>query len=175
MHSQLKIQDTTIYYISNEYESWYVELEEIAIIGEMTNDAGPFEPDFFMVFVKRSFDVMLFPIDSCTQGQAEIWPFLEAHDRDVSGGSLVGCTTFNSEVLWPRELHGKEMFDFGFQKHQTLWRMFWRQFGFYKKYFDKPLLLKEALRTYLNKQCAVGVPSGRRQKYRIPLFDFCRC
>lgn len=109
------------------YESpdrgWELPISEINIIGEYTNSDGPYLDDWFIVFILRDGKSLEAPVYAGIQND-----FM----KEISGQlhtkleyTLANSTNFASNILWPREISGKQMFVITKQPAQgTLGRLF---------------------------------------------------
>ena len=80
------------------------------ILGEYTNNDGPFLDDYFLVFVTRA--GQSYRASFYCEGRDE---FVEAFGTNFGASivfALVGSTDFASSVLWPSELAGKPLYEF---------------------------------------------------------------
>jgi hypothetical protein len=121
------LEDGAIHYHSQNYGSWKLPIAEIRVIGEYTNQNGPFLDDWFIAFV-------LAP-----NGWYEASMYAEGNDEfraslanelgeDALVGRLYSSTDFASRIIWPRSLHGEP-----FLRFTTLPGSWWRElFGLEK-------------------------------------------
>jgi hypothetical protein len=105
------LTDGVISYRSEVYGSWELPVSDVSLMGEYTNEGGPFADDYFLVFVTRH-DSGWFEGSFYGEGRDELVRALS---------SLLGCeislelshsTTFTSRILWPERMRGKVLFDF---------------------------------------------------------------
>jgi hypothetical protein len=89
---------------------WCLRKEEIVLVAEYTTAAGPFGDDWFLVFATAN-KITYFttcPIYSDSRGAAE--EFLSAQFSVEL--RLAKSTEWNSIVLWPKALEGRNLFEF---------------------------------------------------------------
>jgi hypothetical protein len=111
MHSgKLELCDGVIRYRVDSTTIWELPLSRVRVIGEATNQNGPYLDDYFLCFAPdaNSWHEASF----YAEGQTEFLKSLE---------SILGCelslrlccsTDFDSNVIWPPHLAGKPMFSF---------------------------------------------------------------
>ena len=87
---------------------WALRVSDLRLVGESTNENGPFADDWTLVFAtgadtwhEASFDAFA-GTDFLAQLEHAIGAALKPQ--------LVACTTFDSRVLWPPELGGRPVF-----------------------------------------------------------------
>jgi hypothetical protein len=107
---QVHISHTVVDYRSRSYTSWNIDLLNVRIVGEFTDEAGPYCEDQFLVFVTgrgKRFDL---PFGACgfSEARQHIGHFLNA----LLEPRLAFSTALNSAVLWPPALEGKPLFRF---------------------------------------------------------------
>lgn len=86
-----------------------IPITDVAIVGEFTNEDGPFAEDHFIVFVSSDGRVIYTPLYDLPTD------FLERLESLVRGHiqtRLNFQTTFRSRVLWPSESEGEELLSF---------------------------------------------------------------
>lgn len=119
----ISLSEEVIRYDSPIYGSWVLRLDEVFVIGEMTNEMGPFSDDYFFCFVTgegRWVEASYYAdgSDAFFSALCEALGPLQLR--------LNNSTTFASNVLWPHHLSGKPLFRFT-DLHTTT---FGRLFGF---------------------------------------------
>jgi len=105
----LHFDGSLITYTSQDYGSFAIPLSEVAVIGEFTNDNGPFADDWFLVFVHRSgkewFEASIY---------AEEVESVREQLSSALGSSitlhLATSTDFASCILWPASFAGSPLF-----------------------------------------------------------------
>lgn len=124
---QVRLIDDAMLYSSNSYQSWQIGLNDIKVIGEFTNEDGPYCEDHFLVFVTdaKGWHELPFGADgfsaAITQLQRRFGGNLEPR--------LSFTTSFDSAVLWPFEMKGKKLFHFPRMPPLTIWRKLLGVFG----------------------------------------------
>jgi hypothetical protein len=109
-HCRLELCDDSIRYWVDGTLAWELSVSVVCIIGEATNDHGPFLDDYFLCFATDADS--WFEASFYAEGRHEFLKSLAV----VHGGSLtlrlVGSTDYASNVLWPFHLAGTPMFSF---------------------------------------------------------------
>ncbi|MCX6954518.1 MAG: hypothetical protein NTV51_20385 [Verrucomicrobia bacterium] len=100
-----------IHYSSATFGSWSVQFDSISIIGEYTNQNGPYLDDYFLIFVGESRQEW-WEASFYADGRDPTLSALERTFPGVSQLGLCGSTSFESHVLWPPKHHGKPLFVF---------------------------------------------------------------
>ncbi len=105
-------------------DSLGLPLVDVKVIGEYSNQNGPFADDYFICFVTDA------------PGWTEVSFYAEGRDALLSGletyfGAgillgLCGSTDFNSRILWPPRLAGREFIEFKPIKPKSRWVQFIR-------------------------------------------------
>ena len=88
---------------------WQVRISDIKVIGEHTDDHGPYVDDYFFVFLtqRQTYEASFY-----AEGRDEVLTELSrALGRQLSC-ELVRITEFQSRVMWPADLEGQPLFDF---------------------------------------------------------------
>jgi hypothetical protein len=97
-------------YRSEVYGTWELPISEITIIGEYTNEDGPFADDYFIAFLTDAEPGWL---EASFYGEGRD-SMLEELSRvlgsDLSCG-LAHSTTFTSRILWPEHKKSRELFE----------------------------------------------------------------
>ncbi|MBX3377925.1 MAG: hypothetical protein KF678_13090 [Phycisphaeraceae bacterium] len=108
MTGRVWIEDGFIKNRSTLFGDWEVRIADLRLIGEATNENGPFLDDWMLIFAcdaRAWFEASVF-----APGIFELCEELGG----VVGGKLVpqlaGSATFNSRVMWPAALQGKPVF-----------------------------------------------------------------
>jgi hypothetical protein len=109
MHpAKLEIVERMIRYGLDGSIVWELPLSFIHVIGEATNDHGPFLDDYFFCFAT---DANTWYVASFyAEGREEFLKSLEELLECELELKLMGSTDFDSNVLWPRHMAGKKMF-----------------------------------------------------------------
>lgn len=105
------IADGLISYRSEVYGSWEIPVSDVTVIGEYTNEDGPFADDYFLVFVTRD-DSGWFEGSFYGSGRDELVKELSVLLGSEISLELSHSTTFTSRILWPETMIGKALFDF---------------------------------------------------------------
>ena len=105
---QIQLDGDVIRYRSSRYGNWDLPVSDVRVIGEATNDSGPFADDYFFCFATGP--GMWLEASFYAEGRDE---FLRALGEKL--GSPLECrlcnsTDFASRVLWPPALAGEPMF-----------------------------------------------------------------
>jgi hypothetical protein len=110
MSGIIELIDGMVKYKSWNYGAWELPLSEIKVIGEYTNQNGPFADDYFYVFITNleEWHEASFYAD----GRDSFFRKLGAELHQELHGTLVASADFNSNIIWPTSLAGKEMFEF---------------------------------------------------------------
>ena len=105
----IRLEGDTITYSSSYFGEWTLPLSDLKVIGEYTNEDGPFLDDYFFVFVAD-------PHESWYEASF----FAEGRDLFLTElGARLGCrltcslcnsARFRSRVWWPPQLAGQDMF-----------------------------------------------------------------
>jgi hypothetical protein len=89
---------------------WEVPVDEVRVIGEYTNQSGPWGDDWFVLFVGRDGNWFEVPTDVAT---------LTSVLRDLSDRlhtpitlGLANSASFRSSILWPPSLSGQQLLSF---------------------------------------------------------------
>ncbi|MCF7956681.1 MAG: hypothetical protein K9M75_12835 [Phycisphaerae bacterium] len=102
--------DGMIKYQFQDQVTWELAVSEIKVIGEYTNQNGPFADDYFYVFI-TNLDVW-YEASFYAHGRDSFFRKLGAELHQELHGTLVASADFNSNIIWPPSLAGKEMFEF---------------------------------------------------------------
>ncbi|MCP3915899.1 MAG: hypothetical protein GY711_10125 [bacterium] len=90
-------------------ERWWLDLDDLKIVGECTTDLGPVAEDWFLVFVAGDPPEFL---EAPVSSLREVIPALAGTLGKEPWPGLIGETGYASRVLWPPELEGEELFDY---------------------------------------------------------------
>jgi len=105
---RIELVGDTIGYESATYSSWAINVGDVRIVGEATNENGPFSDDYFLCFATarekwheasihaRGFDTFLSVLSARLGSALQL--------------GLTASTGFGSRILWPHELADKPMF-----------------------------------------------------------------
>jgi hypothetical protein len=102
------IEEGTIHYQSS-YGGWRLPISEIRVMGEHTDDHGPYVDDYFFVFLT---DSHFYEASFYAEGRDTF--LSELSDLLVAKIScdLVRSTDFQSRVMWPPDIAGQPFYDF---------------------------------------------------------------
>jgi hypothetical protein len=105
---RLEIDGKELVYTVTKKELWRIPAIKVCAIGEYTTPAGPFADDYFLVFVLEGgkWHEASFYVNGRDVFLAELSKIYNDHIRP----GLAQSTKWNSRVLWPKELEGKELF-----------------------------------------------------------------
>ena len=106
-----RIADGVISYRSEVYGSWELPVSEVTVIGEYTNEDGPFADDYFLVFLSRN-ESWWFEGSFYGEGRDEVLHELSTLLGSEISLGLSHTTTFTSRILWPEKMRGEAFFDF---------------------------------------------------------------
>jgi hypothetical protein len=98
-----------IRYRSAASGDWDLPVSDVRIIGEATNQNGPFADDYFFCFA--SGPGMWHEASFYAEGRDEFLRLLGAKLGSPLQAGLYGSADFASRVLWPPQLAGEPMFD----------------------------------------------------------------
>jgi len=108
---EISLRDGSVRYWGGSEPSWEMPLEDIAVIGEYTNQSGPVLDDWFLVFVSRS-TRHFFLAPYYATGIDQLRSGLSAVLNSPLPTSLANSADFKSVVLWPSQLAGKDLMQF---------------------------------------------------------------
>lgn len=89
---------------------WSLDTAKVLLVGELTNDRGPFEDDWFILFFTAPDNYL--SVSSYAEGCME---FLEALGKHLGAPllpTLFASADWASNVLWPASLVGRPVFTF---------------------------------------------------------------
>ena len=107
---QILLDGDVIRYRSTVYGDWDLPVSEVRIIGEATNQNGPFADDYFFCFATGP--GMWCEASFYAEGCEEFLRSLGAKLGAPLEIGLCHSTDFASRVLWPPSLAGQPMFRF---------------------------------------------------------------
>ena len=120
------LKNGRLQYFGNTGLELTLQLSDVKVIGEKTNENGPFCEDYFLVLVQNNGKWHEIPLSAFSWESV-----LEKMERDTGSQlqlQLINSTTFASRVLWPTKLAGKPIFDF-VQTPLPNWLRFANRFG----------------------------------------------
>ena len=109
MKPQVSLADSKVIYLDNASIRYEIPLSQICVVGEATNESGPYQDDWFLCL-----------------GNEDTWYEVSVYSRDFEkfleelseylgvplALTLSGSTDFNSRVLWPPKLKEQSMFQY---------------------------------------------------------------
>lgn len=107
----ISLSNGVVLYFGGTEPSWQLAVSDIAAIGEYTNQSGPIQDDWFVVFVSRS-SAQFFLASAYAAGLDHLRSSLGAMLGFSLAPSLANSTNFKSVVLWPPHLAGNELIQF---------------------------------------------------------------
>lgn len=109
---RLRLTGDEICYTSGDYGTWSFPAKDLRVLGEYTNDQGPFLDDWFMVFVTTGKDGW-YEASSYSDGIEEFLTQLTAHLKTHPlRCELAASADYASRILWPGPLNGQPLFEF---------------------------------------------------------------
>lgn len=106
----IDLDGDVIRYTSATYSDWSICIRDIRIVGEATNQNGPFSDDYFLCFVTGP--EMWYEASFYDAGCDSFLAALGARLGVTFQPELSWSTDFASRILWPIELAGKPMFKY---------------------------------------------------------------
>jgi len=91
--------------------AWSLLVRQLAVVGEYTNQSGPWADDWFMVFVCRD-SSQFFLAPAYANGIDSVRERLGKTLGAPLPATLANCAEFNSVVLWPSSLAGSTLMSF---------------------------------------------------------------
>ncbi|MEM9252799.1 MAG: hypothetical protein AAGB29_10665 [Planctomycetota bacterium] len=101
------------------FDEWSLSLDRVCVVGEHTNESGPFADDYFMSFAHAD------------ETWVDVSRYAEGFDAFASGladrlqagllTGLAGSTTFASRILWPETHLDRPMFTYTTRKPASWW------------------------------------------------------
>jgi hypothetical protein len=105
----IRLDGDVIRYRSSAYGNWDLAVSDVRMVGERTNQSGPFADDYFFCFATGP--GMWQEASFYAEGRDE---FLDALGAKLGAPLFVGLchsADFASRILWPPSLAGQAMFD----------------------------------------------------------------
>ncbi len=106
----IKLDGDVIQYTSIDYSDWTIRVDDIRIIGEATNQNGPFVDDYFLCFATGP--EMWYEASFYAAGRDAFLAALGARLGITFRLTLSSSTDFASRILWPLELADMPMFQY---------------------------------------------------------------
>ena len=101
-------RDCLVHYLPQN-EAWRLPLADIRIIGEYTTNDGPYDDDYFFVFVTRH---EWFEASFYAAGRDEVISALSSKLNHTLTTRLTFSTTSANCILWPKAMDGQPLFDY---------------------------------------------------------------
>lgn len=127
---QIEFDRDVIRYSSKTYPSWTIRLGDVRLIGEATNQDGPFADDYFLCFATNS--ERWYEASFYAENRDDFLATLGARLGTEFRLELSFSTDFSSRILWPVEYADQPMFDFRDIPPQTVFGRFLNFLGFSK-------------------------------------------
>jgi hypothetical protein len=155
---KLTFTDDIVSYESRSRCSWRLDAAAIRLVGEFTNQSGPYMDDYFFVFFKRGEEEWYEASFYC-DGRDEAWKALTARFSGLAQPGLFNSADSKSRVLWPAEHAGQPLFEFREMKRGSRWqdRLLDRLFS----PFVFETILRPEYREKPNQSPGPTAPSGR--------------
>lgn len=106
----IEFAEDTIRYTSARYPDWTIRVDDIRVIGEATNQNGPWADDYFICFATGP--EMWHEASFYASGLETLLSTLSARLGIKLQLSLIGSTDFASRIHWPPELADTPMFQY---------------------------------------------------------------
>jgi hypothetical protein len=90
--------------------SWTLRISDLLVLGEFTNDAGPFMDDYCYVFV--AMNQKCYAASFYSEGREAFLQALEQHLHATLDHKLTRSTDRASNVLWPPDIAGQPLYEF---------------------------------------------------------------
>lgn len=127
--------DSGIIYIKTQKIYWEylsknlleIEIGDIKAIGEYTTPHALHKNEWFIVFILQSRE---FQISTYAKGMTEVLEQLSIHFNSRVFGRLGTAETFESNIIYPPELKGQNMYSIEIKKTKTWFDRFRGRLGF---------------------------------------------
>lgn len=95
-----------------------IRFDQIHLLGEFTNEDGPFADDHFVVFCVGKDEIVAVPVDQKILGVIRNFSCFTGRTIDLE---LIGETTFKNRILWPAAFIGQPFLAYrnGFSRVET--------------------------------------------------------
>lgn len=107
--TKVSLTDTHVVLTQGNKEIVIIPVDDIKLIGEYTTANGPIVDDWFIVFMTSEKDWT--QISEYTPGMLEMLQELGAHLKAEIIGSLAYSTSWKTNIIWPQQVAGQEMWD----------------------------------------------------------------
>lgn len=94
----------------SKFGDWELPVSSLRVLGENTNQNGPYADDWFLCFATGPEMWLEAPVSA--EGSGELLKALSKRLGVSLATELFSSTDFTSRVLWPPELAGQPMFQF---------------------------------------------------------------
>ena len=142
---RLWLDGDVVCYESKTYAGWQIQVADIRIIGEVTNQNGPCTDDYFICFVTDASGSWKEASFYATGRDETLEQLSDRLGRDLEL-RLSSSTDFASRILWPPHLAGEPLFEFRNKVSHGVWQ------------YLKGLLCPQNLRT-IRRTLLVGLRS----------------
>ena len=118
MTGRLWLEDGVVHNRSTQFGDWDIALADVRMIGEATNEDGPFLDDWMLVFATgpdRWYEASFYATIH-TDFREKLGEVLHA----PLAAALAGSASFDSRVLWPPHLVGRPVFVYEHGRAKTL-------------------------------------------------------
>ncbi|MCA9125308.1 MAG: hypothetical protein H6822_35030 [Planctomycetaceae bacterium] len=115
---QIELDGDVIRYTSSTYSAWTIRVEDVRIIGEATNQNGPFADDYFLCFATGP--AMWHEASFYAAGRDPFLAALGARLGVTLQLDLTSSADFASRILWPLELADMPMFKYEDVRPKTI-------------------------------------------------------
>ncbi|HEY6968228.1 MAG TPA: hypothetical protein VJA94_03415 [Candidatus Angelobacter sp.] len=117
----LRIRGAELEYSHAGAVCWSLPIESIVLIAEYTTNEGPYLDDYFLVFVTVEQGTFYFATCSFyAKGRDDVLSTLHEQLASPFELELIGSTDWESRVVWPSRMAGKEYFTFRAVSPKTL-------------------------------------------------------
>jgi len=117
----LRIRGAELEYSNAGAICWTLPIDSIVLIAEYTTNEGPHLDDYFLVFVTVEHCALYFATCSFyAEGRDDVLSTLREHLASPFQLELTGSTDWESRVVWPDKVAGKEYFSFRALPPKTL-------------------------------------------------------
>lgn len=113
------IKDDKIIWESDAGLLIQIPISDIKIIGEYTTNSGPFEDDWFFVFILGIYDFR--QISAYATGIEEMLEHLGQQVDTKLEGQLADSADWKTNVLWPTNFRGQELLNLTEKQPTSTW------------------------------------------------------
>lgn len=108
--ARLRLEGEVIVYESRVHMSWRIEVRDLKLLGECTDQNGPFTDDYWLIFVTSPH--MWLGASFYSEGRDELLGALSEHLNLELELKLMASVDFASRILWPAQLAGTPLFQY---------------------------------------------------------------